>query len=195
MYIRVSTVDQNHDLQRRELLEFAKLRAWNIVQIYEDTASGTNSNRQALKKCLADVRQRKFDIFLCWKLDRVARSLKDLIGIIEELTELNVAFVSKSDSIDLSTSAGRLMLGVLGSFAQFEADLISERTRSGMAAARKRGSIIGRPKLKGTENVMRLHSTGLTSRKIASELGISKTSVLRILAGPKGSKNKQRKAE
>lgn len=149
IYIRVSTEEQKTDMQRDELLKFAFARNWK-GQIYEDLGvSGTTANRPALKKLLSDVRSRKVDVVLCWKLDRLFRSLKHLVVTLQEFEELGVQFVSLKDNIDLTTSSGRLMMHMLGAFAEFEASLIKERIKSGLASAVSKGKILGRPKARG----------------------------------------------
>lgn len=177
LYVRVSTQDQSCELQRRELKEFAQARGWKIYEIYEDKRTGTNSDREALKQCMNDARLRKYDIFLCWKLDRVARSLKDLISIIQELKELNVSFASLKDAVDLSTSSGRLMLHIIGAFAQFEADIIKERVRAGLANAKSKGIRLGRPQQVSIVRVSELHKRGYSLGRIGKELGVSKSAI------------------
>lgn len=177
IYLRVSTQDQNCDLQREDLLQYTNSREWNVFQVYEDKATGTNSNRSSLKQMLQDARHRRFDVLICWKLDRIARSLKDLVTIIQELTELGVSFVALKDSVDLTTSAGRLMLHIIGSFAQFEADIIKERVRSGLDAARRKGTRLGRPPQVSLNKVLELQERGFSLGRIAKQIGVSKSAV------------------
>src|SRR3990172_9110225 len=130
IYIRVSTEEQSSDLQRRELIEFCFNRGWK-GKIYDDSATGTHTNRPALKTLLKDCRQRQLDVVICWKLDRLARSLKDLVFMLQEFNSLGVEFVCPRDNIDLTTPAGKLMMHIIGAFAEFESSLISERTKAG----------------------------------------------------------------
>ena len=116
IYLRVSTQDQATELQRNEIQKFLDARGWTTTFIYEDKATGTNGNRTAFKKLMADARQRKVDVVICWKLDRLFRSLKDLISTLQEFNELGIDFISLKDNIDLTTSAGRLMLRIIGAF-------------------------------------------------------------------------------
>lgn len=144
IYVRVSTQDQSCELQKNELTRYVESRGWETHKIYEDHGhTGTNGNRPMLKALLKDARERNFDVLICWKLDRLFRSLKDLIGTLHELTELKVDFISLKDNIDLTTSSGRLMMHLLGAFAEFEASLIRERVRAGINNARAKGIKFG----------------------------------------------------
>ena len=187
LYCRVSTQDQSTQLQQRELEEFAKHRGWTVVQVFTDKASGTNRNRPQLKAMMMAVRCRHVDIVLCWKLDRFFRSLKDMVVTLQELTDLDVAFVSLKDQIDLTTASGRLMMHLLASFAEFEGALIRERVCAGLANAKRKGRRLGRPKTRDDEKILALRAEGLSHRQIAAQLGISKGSVQKCLAnsGPK----------
>ena len=181
VYLRVSTQDQSTELQRKEILQYVESRGWTTSKVYEDKATGTNANRPMLKALLRDARERKIDVLITWKLDRFFRSLKDLVTTLQELTELRVDFISLKDQIDLSTSSGRLMMHMLGAFAEFEASLIRERVRAGLRNARSKGKVFGRPKLRDDNRIRLLRSQGLSIRKIASEIGFSTTAVQRGL--------------
>lgn len=182
LYLRVSTQDQSCELQRTELTRYVESRGWEIHQIFEDKATGTNGNRPMLKALLRDARERQFDILICWKLDRLFRSLKDLIATLQELTELKIDFISLKDNIDLTTSSGRLMMHMLGAFAEFEASLIKERVRAGLNNARAKGKRLGRPKVRDDARIQSLRATGLSVRQIAAQIGTSIGSVQRSLA-------------
>ncbi len=139
-YARVSTGDQNLDLQKTALF-----RA-ECEQIFEDTASGKNARRPGLKRALR--RLRPGDVLVVWKLDRLGRSVRDLITLVSELQARGVNFRSLTDSIDTSTPAGRFFFHVMSALAEMERELIVERTRAGLAVARAKGRIGGRrPKL------------------------------------------------
>lgn len=182
-YLRVSTSDQSTDLQKREILEYLVARGWSeCTTFYEDKATGTSSDREMLKKLLSDARRRKVDIIIVWKLDRFFRSLKGLILTLQELNELGVEFISLRDNIDFTTSAGRLMGHILGAFAEFEASIIRERVLAGLANARSKGRKLGRPKTRDDVKIAHLHYSGMSIRKIASFLGISKGAVQNSLA-------------
>jgi DNA invertase Pin-like site-specific DNA recombinase len=137
-YARVSTEDQDLTLQIDALTKAGCKR------IFEDKASGANSDRPALKKALDFAREN--DVIIVWRLDRLGRSLKDLLEIVHRLDESKVGLRSLSESLDTTTSGGRLIFHVFGAIAEFERSLIRERTLAGLQAAKKRGRIGGRPK-------------------------------------------------
>jgi len=182
LYLRVSTQDQSCELQRRELLAFAEARGWNVVEVFEDKATGTNGNRPQLKAMLAQARARRIDLVIAWKLDRLFRSLKDLVVTLQDLSEVGVGFISLKDNIDMTTSSGRLMTHLLGAFAEFEASLIRERVRAGLAHAKAKGKRLGRPKTRNDAQIQSLRGSKLSIREIARRLGISKGAVQRALA-------------
>lgn len=185
LYLRVSTLDQNTDLQRRELVEYANKRGWSY-EILEDKASGKNANRPALKKLMLLAKQRKIDGIAVWRADRLFRSLKEAVVTLSELTEMNVGFYSHKDGIDLSTSHGRLLANLLFSLAEFEAELTKSRVISGLQAARARGVRLGRPQIVTPDliqKVISLREQGVSIRQISENLNrkLSKTSIERIL--------------
>lgn len=137
-YARVSTIDQNLDAQKDALLKYG------CEKIYYEKASGKNVERPQLQKLLSSLREK--DVVVVYKLDRLARSLKDLIDLVNELANKKVDFVSISDGIDTSTAVGKLMFHLVGAFAEFERDIISERTKVGLESARARGRKGGKPK-------------------------------------------------
>ncbi len=181
LYARVSSEQQDTELQIRELTEFAKSKGWEAYRIYEEKITGTTANRPQLKQMLADMQTGKFSLGLVWKLDRFARSLKDLLSLLETLQDCRVDFISMKDQIDLSTPAGRLMAHLIGAFAEFEASLIRERVRAGLANAKKKGRKLGRRKERDDEAIRQLRSVGLSIRQIATKLGIAKGSVQKSL--------------
>ena len=148
IYLRVSTDDQNTDLQKSELLNQAKFRDWKPV-IYEDQGiSGANFDRPALNRLLADADAGRIKVIMAWKLDRIGRSTQHLAGIINRLLKAEVGLVVPSQGIDTSAGsmnpASKLQLNVLAAVAEFERDLIRERTKAGMKAAKARGVRFGR---------------------------------------------------
>lgn len=181
LYVRVSTHDQNSELQRNELTAYAKNRGLSINLIFEDRMSGTHTQRPQFQAMLAAAHRREFDILLVWKLDRFGRSLKDVITHLTALQELGISFVSLSDQIDFSTSSGRLMLHLLASFAEFEASLIRERVRAGIANAKRKGTKLGRPVATDPKLIINLRSDGLSYSAIAKRLGVSKSLVHKTL--------------
>jgi DNA invertase Pin-like site-specific DNA recombinase len=150
-YIRISTNDGRQDtkLQENELRMLAAKRGWKIFKVYADHESGAVRHRPGLDELWRDCHQGKLDVVAVWSLDRLARSLKQLIESLEEFRRLKVDFVSlKQDGMDTTTSSGRLLFHVVASVAEFERELIRERVVAGMAEARRRGRRIGRPKKK-----------------------------------------------
>ena len=137
-YARVSTLDQNLDSQKDELLKYG------CSKIFFEKASGKNLVRPELKKLLDSLREN--DVLVVYKLDRLARSLKDLIELVNDLGVRKVDFVSLSDGIDTGTAVGKLMFHLVGAFAEFERNIISERTKLGLPSARARGRTGGKPK-------------------------------------------------
>jgi DNA invertase Pin-like site-specific DNA recombinase len=182
IYTRVSTSEQSCDLQTRELREFAERRGWNVVAIFEEKMSGTTANRPQLKQLQKLVAERKIDVVLTWKLDRLFRSLRDLLSVLQDWSDLGVEMVSLRDNIDLTTSTGRLLMQIVGAFGEFEAALVRERVRAGVENARKKGVKLGRPVLRlDIGKVRDLRSKGLPIRAIALELGISVGSVQKAI--------------
>jgi DNA invertase Pin-like site-specific DNA recombinase len=151
LYVRVSTNDGRQDtkLQENELRTLAAKRGWRIFKVYRDCESGAVRHRAGLDELWRDCRHGKLDVVAVWSLDRLARSLKQLIESLEEFRRLKVDFVSlKQDGMDTTTSSGRLLFHVVASVAEFERELIRERVVAGMNEARRRGRRIGRPKKK-----------------------------------------------
>lgn len=137
-YARVSTIEQNLDSQKDELLKYG------CSEIFFEKASGKNLIRPELKKLLDSLREN--DVVVVYKLDRLGRSLKDLIELVNDLGVRKVDFVSIADGIDTGTAVGKLMFHLVGAFAEFERNIISERTKVGLASARARGRTGGKPK-------------------------------------------------
>lgn len=183
VYVRVSTSEQSTDLQKNDILAYLQARGWTDYIIFEDHGiSGTKASRPKLNELMALTRARKVDVVIVWKLDRLFRSLVNLLTTLQEFQELGIEFISLKDQIDMTTSAGRLMMNMIGSFAQFERDLITERVRAGVKSAQARGVRFGRPRSKVTaEQVRDLKATGLTYRAIASKLSISPAKVCLLL--------------
>lgn len=146
LYIRVSSEDQNLGNQLKVLREYCKNNEMVITEIYMDKISGTKASRPNFNRLLKDMRSRKFKTLVVWKLDRIGRSLQHLIDLIQEMNNKKVDLIVTSQNIDTTTASGKLMFHVIGAFAEFESTLISERTKLGMARAKKDGKIIGRPK-------------------------------------------------
>src|SRR5512147_427430 len=163
LYARVSTLNgQDPEMQLRELREYASRRGWTIAGEYIDQGvSGSKDSRPALNRLMVDVRQRRADAVLVWKLDRFGRSLKHLVNAIADLEALGVVFVSLRDNLDLTTPSGRLMFQIIGAMAEFERALIQERVRAGLRNARAKGKRLGRPHREvDTSRIASLRSMG-----------------------------------
>ncbi len=189
LYSRVSTLHlQDPELQARELREYAQRRGWQIVREYVDCGvSGSKDSRPALNELLADVHQRKCDVVLVWKLDRLGRSLRHLVNTLAELEARGVAFVSLRDNLDLSTPSGRLMFNVIGAMAEFERALIQERVKAGLRNARAKGKRLGRPRVAADgRRVAALRKAGDTWSQICRKMGLSKGTAQRAYYVQKG---------
>lgn len=192
LYARCSTTkDQKPEVQLAELRRYCLAREWEIAkEITDHGYSGTTANRPGLKDLLKLVRERQVDVVVILKLDRLFRSLKNLVVTLDEFEELKIEFVSVKDHLDLTTSAGRLLKNLLGSFSEFEAALISERTRIGLDYAVSQGKKLGRPQKNNIEAIRNLREKGLSYRKIALQLNCSMGAVCRALEGaPKSVQN------
>ncbi len=143
IYCRVSTEEQTTENQRLILVEYAERRGFNY-EVFEEVES-TRNTRPLKQKLLGRLRAMEFDGLLVLKLDRWARSLRELTLELEEIHAKGVTFISLNDSIDMSTATGRLQFQILSAFAEFERNLISERTKEGLARARSQGKRLGRP--------------------------------------------------
>ena len=184
IYARGSTLNsQNPDLQLAEIREYASRRGWTLVGEYVDLGiSGSKESRPELNRMMKDAHRRRFDAVVCWKLDRLGRSLKHLVTTIEDLALYGVSFVSLRDSLDLSTPSGRLMMHIIGAMAEFERELIGERVTAGIQAARKRGVKIGRPRTYvSAEKIRAMREEGTPWRTIAKRLHIGTGTACRAL--------------
>lgn len=190
LYGRVSTKSQDPELQLSDLRQYAKLRGWQVIGEFVDIGvSGSKDRRPQLDEMWKLAKSRKLDVIAVWKLDRFGRSLNHLVSSLAALRELGVTFVSYTDSLDLSTSQGRLLFGVIASMAEFERDLIRERVRAGLAVARRNGTrsgkAIGRPKVKrerdtDAKRIRQMRDDGMSYREIADELGRSTMDIYRV---------------
>jgi DNA invertase Pin-like site-specific DNA recombinase len=183
VYIRISTGDQNPDLQKHELPDYCERRAWPVAETYIDIMSGGKDKRPALDRLMDDARRRKFDAVVCWRFDRFARSTSHLLRALEEFSSLGIDFVSVTEAIDTSTAAGKLTFTVLGAVAELERSIIRERVVAGQRAAKRRGVRFGRPSVDvNTTSVRALRERGLSWRAISAETGIAKDTLRRSLA-------------
>ena len=175
LYARTSTSrDQNPAMQIDELRVLARQRGWEIVGEYVDRGvSGAKDRRPELDRLNADVGKGKVDVVAVYRFDRYARSVKHLVTTLEEYRARSVDFVSLNDGIDTSTPAGRFSFHVISAVAELEREIIRERVRSGLQAARRRGEKLGRPRVNvDLTRALGLKVQGLSYRQIASKMGI-----------------------
>jgi DNA invertase Pin-like site-specific DNA recombinase len=178
LYHRCSTLDQDPGLAREELRAAAARLGADVVLDVEETGSGARNDRPGLQQLMTAARRGKLDVVLVWKLDRFGRSALDVLANIRDLDAAGVRFVATTQGIDIrpgGDAMSRLILGVLASVAEFERDLIRERTRLGMAKARATGKRIGRPQAARpvVADVQRLREQGRSWREVAAALGCS----------------------
>jgi DNA invertase Pin-like site-specific DNA recombinase len=182
LYLRVSTIDQNHETQRLDLRALAAQRGYEIVEEYSDMVSGAKAKRPGLDRLMADARRGKFDIVMVWAFDRMARSVKHFLEVLDELTHLNVEFVSFRENVDTGGPLGRAMITIIGAIAELERSLIVERVRAGMRRAKLEGRRLGRAPLDiDRDAIIRDRQRGLSLGELAKTHRISRTSVGRVL--------------
>ena len=177
IYARVSTAHggQNPEMQLRELREYCQRRAWDVAGEYVDVGiSGSKERRPQLDRLLVDCRRRLVGAVVVYRYDRFARSLRQLVNALCEFDALGIQFVSLHEGVDTSTPNGRLVFGIFASIAEFERELIRDRVRSGIAAARAKGKKLGRPRLNvAASQIAKLRAEGLSMREIATRLRCS----------------------
>ena len=174
IYARVSTLDQQTEQQLVELQRYVKARDWTAREYVDHGVSGSKDRRPALDALVRDAKRRQFDVLVCLCLDRLGRSLRHLILLLDELSALGVAFVSVQEGIDATTPAGRLQLHVLGAIAEFERARIAERVRAGLARVRASGRRLGQtPHRITAEDLARTNH--LSVRRAAAALGIPRS--------------------
>src|SRR5262245_63274824 len=178
IYARVSTADQHPENQLAELRRYAEARGWTASE-YVDHITGTKDSRPALDHLVKDAKRRKFDVVVCWKLDRLGRNLKHLIILLDDLQALGVAFVSLGEGIDATTPAGKLQMHILGAIAEFERGRIVERVRAGLARVKAQGKRLGRPREAVTPDDL-LRVSHLSTRQAAAELRVSAATISRL---------------
>ncbi|AKH68809.1 MULTISPECIES: recombinase family protein [Gammaproteobacteria] len=188
IYCRVSTADQSCARQARDLRAFAKRANYDVIGVFKETGSGAKLDRTERKKIMALAQRREIDAVVVTELSRWGRSTIDLLNTLRDLENWKVSVVAISGmTFDLSTSHGRMMATFLSGIAEFERDLISERVKSGLAAAKARGKKLGRKKGfrpksdKLSPKVLHLIEQGKSYRWIARDLGISKNTVSEIV--------------
>ena len=143
IYARVSTIEQNCENQLLELRRYVEARGWTGVEFADSGVSGAKDKRPALDALIKDAKRRRFDVLVCWRLDRLGRNLRHLVTMLEELQHVGVAFVSMGEGIDCTTPAGKLQLHILAALAEFERERIRERVLAGLQRAKTQGKRSG----------------------------------------------------
>lgn len=181
LYVRVSSPDQHPETQLCDLRPLAAARGYEIVGEYSDKITGTKAKRPGLDQLMSDARRGKFDVVMVWAFDRMARSVRHFLEILDELNHLNIEFVSFRENLDTGGPLGRAMVIIVGAIAELEKSLIVERVKSGMRRARLEGRQIGRARLDvNREQVVLDRRNGLSLSQTAHKHGISRASVCRI---------------
>jgi len=182
LYARVSTTDQDTDLQLVGLRRYAAARGWVIVGEFVDRGvSGAAASRPALDQLWAAARRRDVDGVVVWRFDRFSRSVSDLVRSLEEFRALGVAFVSIHEQIDTSSPTGRVVFAVVAAMAEFEREILRERVKAGLSRARERGVRLGRPLKLDALEILRLRRDGLSVRAIARLVDAAASTVADLL--------------
>jgi DNA invertase Pin-like site-specific DNA recombinase len=185
LYMRVSTLDQHPETQLYDLRQMAGQRGYEIIHEYTDRISGAKARRPGLDQMMTDARRGRFDVVLVWASDRIARSVKHFLEVLDELNRLQVEFVCFRENIDTAGPLGRAIVVIIGAIAELERNLIIERVRAGMRRARLEGQHIGRNPLDlDRAGILRDRCQGQSLRQIAKGHRISTATVQRVLKKP-----------
>jgi DNA invertase Pin-like site-specific DNA recombinase len=185
IYVRVSTDKQTIENQLRELRQVAEHRGWKVIQEYRDAGISGAKGREArpgLDEMLKDAQRRRFDVVMAWAIDRLGRSLIDLLGTIQALEACGVDLYLDQQALDTTTPAGKLMFQITGAFAEFERSMIRQRVNAGLKRAVEEGKQLGRPRIDPAleKRIQSQLRTGKGMLKIAIELGVGSGTVQRI---------------
>lgn len=187
-YARVSTGDQNLDNQLDEIKAEVDRRRWELTAVHTDIISGAKDTRPGLRELMCQVESGEVDVVVVVRLDRLGRSLRHLLTVIETITNAGVGLVSIRDAAIDTTASGKLMIAIIGAFGAFERDLLIERTRAGIERARRQGRVFGRPRVEvPVEAAVKLLDRGHSLRSVARMLNVPRTTLTRRLdelAGP-----------
>jgi DNA invertase Pin-like site-specific DNA recombinase len=183
LYLRVSTLDQHPETQGIELRQFARQRGYDIVEEYVDHGvSGTKVRRPALDRLLKDAHRRRFDAVLVWSCDRLARSTKHFLQVLDELNELGIQFHSQREAIDTEGPLGRAIIVIISAISELEKSLIVERVRAGMRRAKLEGRRIGRTPLDvDRAALVKDRLSGISLTAVAKKYGLLRASVVRLV--------------
>ena len=182
LYMRVSTLDQHPETQLYDLRQMAEQRGYRISEEYTDTISGTKARRPGLDAMMRDARRGQFDVVLVWASDRIARSVKHFLDVLDELNRLNIEFISFREQIDTGGPLGRAVVIIIGAIAELERSLIVERVRAGMRRAKLEGRHIGRKALVLNRSaIVSDRARGQSLGQLAKAHRVSRTTIHRIL--------------
>ena len=182
LYMRVSSLDQHPETQLHDLRQLAAQRGFEVVQEYTDRISGAKARRPGLDQMMADARRGRFDVVLVWASDRIARSVKHFLDVLDELNRLGVEYVSFREQIDTGGPLGRAVVVIIGAIAELERSLIVERVRAGMRRAKLEGRHIGRKPLDlDLVAIFQDRRLGKSLGQIAKIHGVSRATVHRVL--------------
>ncbi|MGA8086541.1 MAG: recombinase family protein [Terracidiphilus sp.] len=180
--MRVSTVDQRPETQLHDLRQMAGQRGYQIVQEYTDRISGTKAKRPGLDQMMTDARRGRFDVVLVWACDRIARSTRHFLAVLDDLNRIGVEFVSFRENIDTGGPLGRAIVIIIAAIAELERSLIVERVRAGMRRARLEGQRIGRtPLVLDNAAIQQDRQRGQSIRQIAKGYSVSTATIQRVL--------------
>jgi DNA invertase Pin-like site-specific DNA recombinase len=182
LYMRVSTLDQHPETQLYDLRQMAVQRRYEIVHEYTDRISGAKARRPGLDQMMADARRGRFDVVLVWAADRLARSVKHFLEVLDELNRINIEFVSFREQIDTGGPLGRAIVIIVGAVAELERNLIVERVRAGMRRAKLEGRHIGRKPLDlDRSGILRDRTQGQSLGQLAKSYRVSRATIHRVL--------------
>jgi len=187
IYARVSTTEQTAENQLIELRRYVEARGWTGTEFVDRGVSGAKDKRPSLDALLKDAKRRRFDVLVCWRLDRLGRNLRHLVTMLEDLQHVGVAFVSLGEGIDCTTPAGKLQLHILAALAEFERERIRERVMAGLQRAKAQGKGLGRPRVHPAV----IDIPGGSVRAAAKAWGVSKSTAARWISHPQGAKSIQ----
>ena len=182
LYMRVSTVDQHPETQTLDLRQMAAQRGFEVVREYSDVISGAKARRPGLDQLMRDARHGHFDVVLVWAFDRIARSVRHFLEVLDELNRLNIEFISFREQVDTGGPLGRAMVVIIGAIAELERSLIVERVRAGMRRGRLEGRHIGRRPLELDHTaILRDRQHGQSLGQLARTYHVSRTTIHRVL--------------
>jgi len=181
LYLRVSSLDQHPETQLYDLQQLAAQRGYEVVKIYTDKISGAKARRPALDELLRDARRRKFSVLIVWAFDRLARSVRHFLEVLDELNQLNIEFVSHRENIDTGGALGRAMVIIVGAIAELERSLITERVRAGMRRARLEGIVLGRKPLDVDRTAIVSDRLTMSLTEVSKKHGVSRGTVVRLV--------------